>query len=127
MRSNGETGAGELLKVYGLKNCDTCRTALQWLAHEKIPHSFIDVRADGIAKAEIARFAKSVGWEKLLNKASTSWRALQDSEKEFFGEAGAVALMHKYPTLIKRPVFDTTQGVLSGFRDAEKKALKALK
>jgi len=123
----GETGAGQLLKVYGLKNCDTCRKALQWLTHEKIPHSFIDVRADGISKADIVRFAKSVGWEKLLNKASTSWRALAEAEKEGLSEAKAVALMYKYPTLIKRPVFDTPKAVLAGFLDAEMKALKALK
>lgn len=116
-----------VLKVYGLKNCDTCRKALQWLGKEKIAHTFVDVRADGVSKADIVRFTKAIGWEKLLNKASTSWRALDDAEKEGLSETKAIALMQKYPTLIKRPVFESAKAVMVGFRDAEMKALKALK
>jgi len=116
-----------VLKVYGLKTCDTCRKALRWLEREGIAHEFIDVRADGVSKTEIARFAKAVGWEKLLNKASTSWRALGEKEKEGLSESKAVSLMHQYPTLIKRPVFDGAKSVIAGFREAEMKALKAFK
>lgn len=114
-----------MITVYGLKTCDTCRKALAWLKGEKIAHRFVDVRADGITKADVTRFAKAVGWEKLLNKASTTWRELDEGVKADLNEALAIALMVEHPTLIKRPVFDMGTKIVSGFRDAEKAALKA--
>ncbi|HMM15092.1 MAG TPA: Spx/MgsR family RNA polymerase-binding regulatory protein [Parvibaculum sp.] len=116
-----------MITVYGLKNCDTCRKALAWLQQEKIAYRFVDLRADGIARADIARFAKAVGIEKLLNKASTTWRGLADDEKSLPDEAAAIALMEKHPALIKRPVFDMGKTVIAGFRDAEKAAVRAAK
>lgn len=113
-----------MLKVYGLKNCDTCRKALSFLKAEGIAHSFIDVRADGVSAADIKRFAKSAGYEKLLNKAGTTWRGLGEKDKADVDEKKAVALMEAHPALIKRPVFDMGGEVLLGFGDAVKAALK---
>ena len=114
-----------MLTVYGLKNCDTCRKALKWLEAESIPHKFHDVRSDGIEASDVKRFAKSAGWETLLNKASTTWRGLPDKDKADTSEAGAVRLMSENPALIKRPVFDFGKGeVIVGFRDPQKAAVK---
>jgi arsenate reductase len=115
-----------LITVYGLKSCDTCRKALGWLKGENLAHRFHDLRADGISRADIARFAGAVGWEKLLNKASATWRALDDEAKEGVTEARALALMAEQPALIKRPVFEAGAKIVVGFREAEKAALKAL-
>jgi Spx/MgsR family transcriptional regulator len=115
----------DVITVYGLKTCDTCRKALSWLKGEKIAHRFVDLRADGVSKADVSRFAKAVGWEKLLNKASTTWRELDEGVKANLTETLAIALMVEHPTLIKRPVFDMSGKIVSGFRDAEKAAVKA--
>jgi Spx/MgsR family transcriptional regulator len=119
-----------VITVYGLKTCDTCRKALAWLKDEKIAHRFVDIRADGVTKSDVTRFARAVGWEKLLNKASTTWRELGEGVKSNLNEGLAIALMVEHPTLIKRPVFemDAKDGggkIVSGFRDAEKAAVKA--
>lgn len=113
-----------MLGVYGLKNCDTCRKALKWLEAEGIAYTFHDVKADGISAADVKRFAAAVGWEALLNKASTTWRGLPDSDKQDLTEAKAVKLMAANPSLIKRPVFEKGRMIISGFRDAQKAALK---
>lgn len=116
-----------MLTVYGLKNCDTCRKALKWLADQDIPHRFHDVRADGIALADVKRFAKTVGAETLLNKASTTWRNMPKSMVGHDAGPDALKLMVEYPALIKRPVFEHGNGaVVVGFRDPQKAALKAL-
>jgi len=116
-----------VLTVYGLKNCDTCRKALKWLDEQGTPHRFHDVRADGIALADIRRFAKAAGWEKLLNKAGTTWRGLPKGKTAQVGEAEALKLMAEHPALIKRPVFEHGKGdVVVGFRDPQKAALQAL-
>ena len=115
---------GPVLTVYGLKNCDTCRKVLKWLEDEGISHKFHDVRADGIKDADLERFAKSAGWESLLNKASTTWRGLPDKQKTNVGETEAIRLMGEHPALIKRPVFDAGKGeVVVGFRDPQKAAV----
>lgn len=116
-----------MLTVYGLKNCDTCRKALRWLDDRGIAHRFHDVRADGIALADIRRFAKAAGWETLLNRAGTTWRGLPKSKTAQVGEADALKLMAEHPALIKRPVFEHGKGdVVVGFRDPQKAALQAL-
>lgn len=116
-----------MITVYGLKTCDTCRKALVWLDAEGIAYRFHDLRADGISRDEVARLAKAAGWEKLLNKASTTWRGLDGTRKEGLTEARAIALMAEHPALLKRPVFDLGGTVLCGFRDAGKAVLKAVR
>jgi len=87
--------------LYGLKNCDTCKKALKALNGNA---SFHDVRADGISKAQITKWAKAAGWETLLNTRSTTWRGLSDKEKKDINQSKSIALMAEHPTLIKRPV-----------------------
>ncbi len=94
------------MNLYGLKNCDTCRKAKKAFDTAGVEYVFKDVRADGVTKAQVTRWAKQVGWEKLLNKSSTTWRGLADAEKDSVNEKRAVALMTEHPTLIKRPVIE---------------------
>ncbi|MDO8288124.1 MAG: Spx/MgsR family RNA polymerase-binding regulatory protein [Parvibaculum sp.] len=119
-----------MITVYGLKNCDTCRKALTWLKAEKIAHRFVDFKTEGVSKADVTRFVKAVGADKLLNKASTTWRSLGDEVKGDLteaplSEAGAIALMVEHPALIKRPVFVSDATIISGFKEPQMKALKA--
>lgn len=89
---------------YGLKTCDTCRKARKELDAAKIGYEFHDLRDDGVTKAQISRWAKLAGWERMLNRSSTTWRALPDADKAGLTETKAVALMAAHPTLIKRPL-----------------------
>ncbi len=105
-----------MLKIYGLKNCDTCRKALAFLKAEGVEHEFLDVRADGVSAAQIKDWAQAAGWEVLLNRRGTTWRGLDELEKAGVDEASAVALMAQHPALIKRPVFEVGGKVLVGFK-----------
>ena len=89
---------------YGLKTCDTCRKARKALDAAGVDYSYKDVREDGVAKKDLSLWSKQIGWEKLLNKSSTTWRALDDADKENLSEKKAVDLLAANPTLIKRPV-----------------------
>ncbi len=113
------------MNLYGLKNCDTCKKAMKALdaAGEKV--EFHDVRADGVAKARIAKWAKAAGWEKLVNKSSTTWRNLDDGDKDGLNEKKALALMAEHPTLIKRPIIENgpTQVFVGWSRDVQDKVL----
>ena len=113
-----------MIVVYGLKNCDTCRKALKWLAAEGFEHRFHDVRADGLDGAEIDRWLGNVPWETLLNRRGTTWRKLPDADTDGVDEARARDLMLTHPALIKRPVFDDGARVIVGFKADQQAALK---
>ncbi|MFN3959419.1 MAG: Spx/MgsR family RNA polymerase-binding regulatory protein [Parvularculaceae bacterium] len=92
------------LDLYGLKTCDTCKRARKELDAAGVSYAFHDVREDGLTKAQIAKWAKTAGWEAMLNKASAAWRALSVDQKASLAEAKAVTLMAAHPALIKRPL-----------------------
>jgi arsenate reductase len=106
------------VKVYGIKNCDTMKKAFDWLKANDIAYDFHDYRVEGIDSATIAGWASRIGWEKLLNKASTTFKQLQDSDKADLDEARAIALMTQQPTMIKRPVLVAEDSVTTGFKPA---------
>ena len=106
-----------MITVYGIKTCDTVRKALKWLDGEGIEHAFHDFRADGLDAATVQRWVDALGWESVLNKRSTTWKNLTDTDKQGLDAAGAVALMVAHPTLVKRPVFELESAVLQGFTD----------
>ncbi|MEE2691131.1 MAG: ArsC/Spx/MgsR family protein [Pseudomonadota bacterium] len=111
--------------LYGLKTCDTCRKAVGDLKAAKKSVVFHDVRDEGVTKKQLEAWAGAVGWEKLLNKASTTWRSLPDADKADVGKAKAIRLMADNPTLIKRPVIERgpTQVFVGWSADVQKAVL----
>lgn len=71
-------------------------------------------------------WARAAGWETLLNRAGTTFRALPDKDKVDLTEKKAVALMLAQPSMIKRPVLDVGGKLLVGFKpDQYEEALAA--
>ncbi|EAR20256.1 ArsC family reductase [Nitrococcus mobilis] len=111
-----------MLTLYGLKNCDACRKARRWLDANATDYRFRDVRSEGVTEAKLRVWAEQVGWEVLLNRRSTTWRQLPDTNQAI-DSAVAIALMARYPALIKRPVLEAGERVLVGFREADYQSL----
>jgi arsenate reductase len=105
-------------KIYGIKNCDTMKKAFDWLKANGIAYDFHDYRAEGIDAAMVRDWCRRVGWEKVLNKASTTFKELPDIDKTDLDEEKAVALMAREPTMIKRPVLVLGDTVTNGFKPA---------
>ncbi|WP_349432660.1 ArsC family reductase [Methylomarinum sp. Ch1-1] len=101
--------------LYGIKNCDTVKKARKWLDEHHIEYRFHDYRADGLNAQLLQHFSSTLGWEAMLNKRSTSWRQLNDAQKNNLSEPTALQLMLETPTLIKRPILDTGEQLLIGF------------
>ncbi|MFM9863876.1 MAG: ArsC family reductase [Micropepsaceae bacterium] len=102
--------------IYGIKNCDTMKKARAWLDAHKVAYAFHDYKADGIARAALERWVSQAGWEVLLNRAGTTFRALPDAKKEGLNEKAAIALMLEQPSMIKRPVLEAGATLLVGFK-----------
>jgi arsenate reductase len=105
-----------MFALYGIKNCDTCKKARQWLEQNGIEHRFHDYRADGLTPELLQSFIDRLGWEKLLNKSSTSWRQLSPEQQADLTREKAARLMLETPTLIKRPILDTGNKLIIGFK-----------
>jgi Spx/MgsR family transcriptional regulator len=104
------------ITIYGLATCDTTRAARKWLDAEGVAYRFHDVREDGLTKGLVEGWVKALGWEKVLNKASTTWRQLPEKEKQDVDEKRAIALLLAHPTLVKRPVLDVAGKLTLGFK-----------
>lgn len=111
--------------VYVLKSCDTCRKASKWLVDNAIEAEFRDIRSDGLTEAAITHIVSSVGSEKAVNRRSTMWRGLDESQKAGLNDASAISLIEDNPTLLKRPVFVAGDTVLTGFDDEVRSTLSA--
>ena len=112
-----------MVRVFGLKSCDTCRRARQWLDSKKVAYCFVDVRSDGLTESDLKRWAKAVGWETLLNRRGTTWRKLDEAAKTNLTTTRAIRLMSQNPALVKRPVFETADGIRVGFSAEAQAAL----
>ncbi|AKS41066.1 arsenate reductase [Wenzhouxiangella marina] len=112
------------MKIHGIKACDTCRKALKWLEAEGHEHHWHDLRADGIDAETIQRWIDGVGLEALVNRRSTTWRQLDEADREAaMDPARAAGFLAEHPTLIKRPVFDAGGRIHVGFNESVKQAL----
>jgi len=114
-----------MIVVNGLKSCYTCRKTRAWLAAEGLEHRFRDLRAEALEAAEALAWLKAVGPDRLVNRRGTTWRGLAEAERAVAGEAATAALLVAHPALVKRPVFEIGGGVLVGFDDAARAALKS--
>jgi arsenate reductase len=101
--------------LYGIKNCDTVKKARLWLEQNSVAYRFHDFRSDGLDLALLTDFAARADWNQLLNRNSTSWRQLTDTQKTNLTETAALELMLATPTLIKRPLLDTGGQLIVGF------------
>lgn len=102
--------------LYGISNCNTVKKAKDWLQGNKIDFQFHDYRKQGLTAELLESFEAALGWEKLLNKQSTSWRKLTDDQKSSISKKTALQFMLETPTLIKRPVLDTGEKMIIGFK-----------
>ncbi len=104
-----------MITLYGIKNCDTVKKARAWLDAQSMEYRFHDFRKDGLDSDVLEQWEAALGWEALLNTRGTTWRKLDESQREGVDRAKAVALMLAQPSLIKRPVVESGTKTLIGF------------
>jgi len=109
------------IAVYGISNCDTVKRARAWLADQGQDVEFHDFNKAGVGPAELDLWMQAAGWEHLLNRKGTTWRKLDDAQRDAVHDAaGARMLMLAQPSIIKRPVVRWPDGAITvGFNAAD--------
>src|SRR5580692_10663291 len=96
-----------MLKIYGIKNCDTMQKAFKWLDAQKQKYEFHNYKESGIDKATLQLWLQHFPTDKLINTRGTTFRELTDDQKaSITNKTKAIALMIENTSLIKRPVWD---------------------
>jgi len=103
------------MKMYGIRNCDTVKKARAWLDARGLAYEFHDYKTAGVDEAQLRRWVEEFGWEKVLNRAGTTFRKLPEPDKTGVDADKAVALMLAQPSMIKRPLLDLGHARLLGF------------
>jgi len=111
------------VKIHGIKNCDMMKKAFDWLNGHGIAHDFHDYKKLGANEADLVRWSDAAGWEKLLNRAGTTFRKLPEADQQDLTRDKAIALMVANPSMIKRPVLETGSTIEIGFKPERYAAL----
>lgn len=108
------------VKLYGLPHCDGTQAVMKWFDTKGITTSLHNYKTDGISEEKLKEWSKVLGWEKLLNKRSTTWRSLSKQEQDsVVDETSAIKLLLKNTSLIKRPVIESGKNLLIGFDEKQ--------
>lgn len=107
----------DMVTVFGIKSCDTCRKARKYLAENDIEFRFHDVRDDGLDIQMLERWSVRIEWTTLLNKQSLTWRKIPEVDRSGMTKDRAFSLMIDNPTLVKRPVLESAQFIAVGFSE----------
>jgi arsenate reductase (glutaredoxin) len=102
--------------IYGIRNCDTMKKAFAWLEEHEVAYEFHDYKKNVVDIARLERWASTVGWEALLNKAGTTFRKLPAADTADLDERKALRLLAAQPSMIKRPVLEIGGRVVVGFK-----------
>jgi len=108
-----------MLTVYGIPACDTVKKARTWLDGQGLAYTFHDYKKAGADAAKLAAWCTAAGWDKVLNRAGTTFKKLPEADKADLDQAKAVAVMAANPSCIKRPIVEHPGGILVGFKEAE--------
>ena len=106
-----------MLRMYGIKNCDTVRRACAYLEKHHVNYQFYDFNEGVLTSAQLNHWLQQIDWQILLNKRSLTWRRLAKSEKENLHRNNVMSLLLEKPTIIKRPVLLIDDHIIIGFTE----------
>ncbi len=114
-----------MLKIYGIKNCNSMKKAFDLLNELGLAYEFHDYKKQGIDIETLKTWLAEIGADKILNKKGTTWRKLSEAEQQhaLSSETALIEALSTHTSLIKRPVLQTPKGYLLGFDENAYRAL----
>jgi Spx/MgsR family transcriptional regulator len=103
-----------MLKIYGIKNCDSVRKAIKHLKEFEIPYEFIDFRESAVSDNTVSQWLEYTDIKTLFNTRGTTYRTLKLKELHLSDEDKQLWLA-KENMLIKRPVITFGNEIIVGY------------
>jgi Spx/MgsR family transcriptional regulator len=105
-----------MVRIYGIKNCDTMKKAFAWCADNNIGYEFHDYKKLGVPREKLVQWCRTLGWQTLVNTKGATWRKLTPEQQAITTQGQAVTLMLENPSVIRRPLVENDAGqLLVGF------------
>ena len=109
-----------MIKVYGIPNCNTVKKAMDWLKENDLQYEFHDYKKKGITADKLNEWSDYFGWENIINKNGTTWKGLDDQEKESVkDQKSSVTFLAEKTSAIKRPIVESNGNYLIRFDEQE--------
>lgn len=114
-----------MLKIYGIKNCSSIKKAFDLLHELGLAYEFHDYKKHGIDPDTLKTWLDAQGEAVILNKKGTTWRKLSEQEQQLAlsSQDNLIDTLSTHTSLIKRPVLQTSKGLIVGFDEAAYRAL----
>ena len=109
------------ITIYGIKSCSTMKKAFTKLDDLGVSYNFHDYKKQGIDKDSVQRWVNELGIDKVLNKRGTTWRKLENAQKQAADSDvdKAIDLLIENTSMIKRPIVEGQSVLLCGYDEAE--------
>ncbi|NVK75986.1 MAG: ArsC family reductase [Oceanospirillaceae bacterium] len=108
-----------MIKIFGIKNCDTMKKTFRWLEENNLEYQFHDYKKEGLDEATAKAWIDELGWENVINKRGTTWRKLDEETKSMMDNTKAVHTILSQTSMIKRPLIMINNEILLGFNPEE--------
>lgn len=115
-----------MLKIYGIKNCNSMKKAFDLLTALGLSYEFHDYKKQGIDADTIKLWLDQLGQDVILNKKGTTWKKLSEEQQQLAlsSEDALIDALSTHTSLIKRPVIDQNGQYVVGYDENQIKALK---
>ena len=115
-----------MTKVYCYSKCSTCKKALKWLDDNKIGYQLIDIKEDHPDEKTLRQLHKKSGLplRRFFNTSGQLYREMELSKRlPDMSEDEIYKLLASDGMLVKRPLLVVDDAVLTGFKEADWKAV----
>ncbi len=107
-----------MLRVFGIRRCDTMSRAMAWLNEQQIEFHLHDYKKDGVPADRLAGWIARAGWQAVVNTRGTTFRKLPPEQTSDLDDTRALALLTENPSAIRRPIIEHAGELLIGFDPA---------
>jgi len=103
-----------VVKVYGIKNCNTMKKAFDFLQENGVEYDFIDYKKQKPTEDLLEGFLEKTELSKLVNRQGTTFRKMDDDQKAALENGKtAIPILIENSSMIKRPVIVYPDGSLT--------------
>ncbi|WP_455755810.1 arsenate reductase family protein [Sulfurimonas sp.] len=105
-----------MIKVYGIKNCDSVKKALSFFKKHNLEYELYDFKEKLVPCEVVASWLNKSDIKTLFNSRSTTYRTLGLKELNL-SDSAKLEWLCKENMLIKRPVVEFDSNLLVGFNE----------